>query len=75
MAFHSFPSTFCRSFIVLETFGPGKNDGYPVSLSMKPLLLKAREMGEAFFAPNFDAVRCLCMTLHLSLNGTKHLFA
>ena len=41
----------------MEHHGPGKNDGYPVTLSMKPLLLSAAKLGAAFIMPRVDSVR------------------
>lgn len=49
---------------MFEQHRPGKNDGYPVTLCMKPLLLQAVRMGTALVHPDVSTVRsqscCVC---------------
>lgn len=41
----------------MEQFPPGKNDGYPVACSLKPLLLHALSLGPQHVAPAIDQAK------------------
>lgn len=46
-----------RDMLVIEHFGPSKNGGYPVALSIKPALLKASADMPTVLQPQLDTVR------------------
>lgn len=54
-----------RDMLVIEHFGPSKNGGYPVALSIKPALLKASADMPTVLQPQLDTVRVYFTYVHI----------